>query len=84
MEVREGTARRWAALTLVTRAVLLRTVRMFGRTGQAEQTELPNLHPGEEFDGQCRNVGQLEGHMPREARIDEACGGVGEQSKTTE
>ena len=44
MEVKEGTARSWAALTLVARTVLFASIWVLGRGGEFDQAELADLH----------------------------------------
>jgi hypothetical protein len=44
MEVKEGTARSWSALTLVARTVLFTSVWVLGWGGEFDQTELADLH----------------------------------------
>lgn len=57
---------------------------MLSGTGQAEQTQLADLHPGIQQDRQGCDIGQFQGHMPAEARIDEPRSGVGEESEAAE
>jgi len=54
---------------------------MLGRTGQLEETQLPDLHARPERDRQVGDVGQLERDVPLKTRIDEPGGRVSEQPK---
>ena len=55
---------------------------MLSRTGEPEETELPDLHARPQGDRQVGDVAQFESDVPGEPRIDEPSGGVGEQPKT--
>src|SRR4051794_10545985 len=57
---------------------------MLGGQGEPEEAELADLHAGVELDRQGCHVGQLEGDVPGEARVDEAGRRVGEQTQTTQ
>ena len=83
-EVLVRARRRGAALTLVFRAGLGAAVRVFGGAGQPEQAQLADLHPRPQGDRQIRDVGQLEGDVAGEPRIDEPRGGVGQQPEAAE
>src|SRR5699024_967495 len=65
-----------AALALVLRAHGGTAVRGLGGTGEPEQAQLADLHPGPQRDGQVRHVRQLEGDVAVEPGVDEAGGGV--------
>src|SRR6476620_6259236 len=84
VEPLERPARGRAALALVARAVLLRAVRVLARRGEPEEAELADLHARVELDRQRRDVGELEGHVPGEAGVDEAGGRVREQAQPAE
>lgn len=76
VQVRPGWG--WAALVLVPGAVDGRAIGVFrGGTG-TEQAQLVDLHAWPQLDGQRRDVGQLERHVPREAGVDPARRGVRE------
>ena len=79
VEVLERPRRRRPALALVAGAVLRRAVGVLGGRGQPEEAELADLHPRVELDRQRRDVGQLQGDVAGEPRVDEAGRRVGEQ-----
>ena len=60
------------------------TVRVLGRRAEPEEAELADLHAGPEHDRQRRDVGQLEGDVAGEARVDEAGRRVGQQAEPAE
>mgnify|MGYP007068565569 CR=1 FL=1 len=74
-----GAGGRRSALALVARAGGARAVGGLGRAGQAEEAQLPHLHPRPELDGHGGRVGQFQGDVPGEAGVDESGGGVGQQ-----
>lgn len=80
IEVEIGAARGWATLTLVTRVVLGATVRSFARARELEEAELTNLHARPQLDRQVAHIGKLEGHVTREAWVDESGGRVGQEA----
>ena len=57
---------------------------MLSRTRKLEQAQLADLHPGIQLDRQRRHVRKLQRHVTRKPRIDEPCGGVGEQAEAAE
>ena len=57
---------------------------MVGWAGKAEETELADLHARVELDRQIRHVGEFQGDVPAESRIDESRSGVGEQPQPSQ
>ncbi len=84
VEVQRRARGRRAALPLVARLVLGRTVGLVGRARQLEEAELPDLHARPELDRQGRDVRELERDVAGEARVDEARGRVRQQAEATE
>src|SRR4051812_45016211 len=83
-EVLRGAARGRAALSLVAGAVYGGAVGGFGRTGEAEDAELSDLHAGPKLDRQIGHVGQFQRDVSGEAWVDEARGGVRQQAEAAE
>src|SRR6201997_2759964 len=80
-EVLIGPRRSRSPLTLVLRAGARTAVRMFGRAGQPQDTQLPDLHARPQSDGQIGDVGQLERDVTTETGVDEACSRVRQQTQ---
>src|SRR5687767_10039007 len=69
---------------LVARPVDRGAVGVLGRGGQAQYTDVTDLHARPEADGQAGDVGQLEGDVAAEPGVDEAGRGMYEQPQTTQ
>lgn len=57
---------------------------MLGRAAQAEEAQLADFHAGVEQDRQRCNIAQFQSDVAAEAWVNESCGGVCEESKSTE
>ena len=66
------------------RASPLGPVRVFSGGAQLEEAHLADFHARPQFDRQRADVGQFKRDMPFEARVDEAGGGMGEDTQTAQ
>src|SRR4029079_7439560 len=76
--------RRRSALTLIFRPDLRTAVWVLRRTGQSQQTELPDLHPRPQRDRRVVEVGCVERDVSSEARVDEAGRRMRQQAEPAE
>lgn len=84
VEVEEGPRGGGPALPLIPRPVPLAAVRELGGRTEPEHAQLADLHAGPELDGERGEVGQLQGDVPAEPRVDEPGGGVGDEPEPPE
>ena len=66
------------------RAGALRTVRMFGGGAELEKAHLADLHARPQLHRQCRHIRQFQRDMTLETRVDEACGGMCENTQAAQ
>src|SRR3954453_14953884 len=84
LEVLVVAARGRALLALLLRADVARAVRRLRRLGHLHEGDLPDLHAGIDRGRKVRDVPELERHGAVPARVDEACGGVDQETKPAE
>src|SRR5271167_2373780 len=83
-EIQIRTRRRWSTLALVFRPDARAAVRMLGGAGQPQYAQLADFHARPQRDRQVGDVGEFQGDVTAEAGVDEAGGGMGEQSQASE
>ena len=71
-------------MTLIMRAGALRTVRMFRGRAELEKAHLTDLHARPQLHRQRRHIRQFQRDMPLETRVDEACGGMRENTQAAQ
>src|SRR5919109_5269954 len=83
-EIEIEAARRRLRLALVLAARLPGPVGVLDGTVHAHERDLPDRHAVVDRDRQGRQVGELQGQVSLEARIDEPGGAVGEEAEPPE